>query len=124
MNRSILRLSAVALAFGAAFTGSARADDITIDPVPFVSTATRAQVQAELKAYKAAGINPWATHYNPLAHFRSTQSRAQVQAEFLANREAVAAMNGEDSGSQYLASAGSRLPAGVLVAAESDGQRQ
>jgi hypothetical protein len=63
---------------------------------------SRAQVKAELAQYKQSGVNPWSTSYNPLNTFHSEKTRAQVQAEFLANRQAVQAMTGEDSGSAYL----------------------
>jgi hypothetical protein len=105
--KNLLSLSVIAVGLAASF-GHARADDITIDPVPFVSTASRAQVLADLQAYKASRVNPWATHYNPLAHFRGTRSRADVTAEFIAERESVAAMTGEDSGSSHLAADAAR----------------
>ena len=66
------------------------------------STRSSAEVRAELDQFKK-GPNPWASSYNPLASFKSSKSRDQVQAEFIANRNAVAAMNGEDSGAAYLA---------------------
>jgi hypothetical protein len=98
MNRKI------ALALVLAFTGAvAYADDITIDPVPFTSTLTRAQVMQELQQFRQAGVNPWADDYNQLAQFRSGLSREQVIAEFMLSRNSVAALNGEDSGSVYLA---------------------
>ncbi len=97
------RLLAIALfAVSAGYAGSARADDITIDPFPFVPSKSRAEVQAELQAFKGSGVDPWARNYDPLRHFRSGKSRAQVTAEFLRERDVVAAMNGEDSGSMYL----------------------
>jgi hypothetical protein len=71
-------------------------------PVDVTSTQTPAQVRTELDAFKK-GPNPWAASYNPLAQFKSTRTRAQVQAEYLAEREAVAAMNREDGGSAYQA---------------------
>ena len=64
---------------------------------------TRAAVQSDLTQYRAAGVNPWSTSYNPLKSFRSERSRAEVQAEYIASRDAVSAMTGEDSGSAYLA---------------------
>jgi hypothetical protein len=99
MNRNYA--IAAALAFAAA--GSALADDITIDPNPFVSTATRAQVREDLMKYRTAGVNPWADEYNQLAPFRSAKTRTEVQAEFLASRDEVAAFTAEDSGSMYIA---------------------
>ena len=65
--------------------------------------ATRAAVQAQLVEYRNAGVNPWSTSYNPLKSFRSEKTRQQVTNEYLASRNAVAAMTGEDSGSAFLA---------------------
>ncbi|HMA08735.1 MAG TPA: DUF4148 domain-containing protein [Ramlibacter sp.] len=99
MNRKL----AFILVLAAAAAGNAFADDITIDTTPFVSTKSRAQVQAELKQFQQSGSDPWAMQYDPLARFTSSRSRAQVEAEYLASRQEVAAMTGEDSGSAYLA---------------------
>ena len=101
MNRSTLLIAALSVA---AF--AAHADDA--DPSgqfanATASQATRTAVQADLGAYKKAGVNPWSTAYNPLKSFQSTRSRAEVTAEYLASRDAVAAMTREDSGSSYLA---------------------
>ena len=71
----------------------------------FVPAKTRADVQAELAQYKREGVNPWSTQYNPLASFKSTASRADVTAAYIASRDEVAALNGEDSGAAYLAQA-------------------
>jgi len=99
MNRTAL--SAIVLA--TAFAGNAFADDITIDTTPFVSSKTRTEVQAELGQFKKSGPNVWSTQYNPLARFQSGKTRAEVTAEYRAERNAVAAFTGEDSGSAYLA---------------------
>jgi hypothetical protein len=96
--KSILAVAAFATLASAA----ARADDITVDTTPFQSVKTRAEVQAELSQYTQAGVNPWSTRYNPFASFKSTLTREQVQAEFRAEREQIAAMTSEDSGSAYL----------------------
>ena len=101
-----LTLSAVVLA---AFAGSALADDITIDNHQFTSTKTRAEVQADLAAYKASGVNPWSTSYQPLKYFHGTATRAEVVADYLRSRDQVHELTGEDSGSAYLAQA--RVPA-------------
>ena len=69
----------------------------------FVPAKTRADVQAELAQYKREGVNPWSTQYNPLASFKSTASRADVTAAYIASRDEVAALNGEDSGAASLA---------------------
>lgn len=100
MNRNI---ASVLVITAAAVAGNAFADDITIDHTPFVGGKTRAEVQAELAQFKRAGTSPWSTQYNPLAKLKSTRSRAEVVAEYTAARDEVAALNGEDSGSAYLA---------------------
>jgi hypothetical protein len=97
------RAHAISLAIALVAAGNAFADDITMDPKPFVSTASRSQVQDELTQSRRAGINIWADDYNPMVDFRSSTTRAEVTAEFLASRNAVAAFTAEDSGSSYLA---------------------
>lgn len=97
------RISSLALTLVLAAAGNAFADDITIDPHPFVSTASRAQVMDELRQFRQAGASPWADDYNQLADFRSGTTRADVMAEFHRGREATAALTAEDSGSSYLA---------------------
>jgi hypothetical protein len=99
MNRNIV----LAALFAVTISGNAFADDITIDTTPFVSTRTQAEVQAELVQFKKSGTSPWSIQYNPLASFKSTVSSEQVTAEYIASRSEVAAFNGEDSGSSYLA---------------------
>jgi hypothetical protein len=108
MNRKIA--TALVLA-AAAVTGTAFADDITIDNTSFHGTRTRAEVLAELAQYKASGVNPWSTQYSPLKTFRSARSRADVVADYLASRDEVTALTREDSGSAYLAQAGGRYAA-------------
>lgn len=97
------KIASVALIVAAA--GNAFAESPTIVKDDFVSTRTRAEVQAELHAFKQSGVNPWSISYNPLQVFRSNTSRRQVVAEYLADRDEVAAINGEDSGSAYFAQA-------------------
>jgi hypothetical protein len=101
MNRNF----ALAALFAIAASGNAFADDITVDTTPFVSSRTRAEVQAELTQFKKSGTSPWSIQYNPLANFKSTVSSQQATAAYLASRNEVAAFNGEDSGSSYLAAA-------------------
>lgn len=113
-SKALLAVAAFAALAGTA----ARADDITIDNTPFVSSKTRAEVQAELVQFKQTGVNPWSISYNPLAKFDSAKSRDQVKAEYLAERDQVAALTGEDSGSAYLSTlaTASRLPNGATLA--------
>jgi hypothetical protein len=93
---------ALALCIASASVGTAFADDITIDPTPFVSTASRAQVIDELRQFRASGVNPWADDYNPIAHAQSTMTRAEVTGAYMASRNEVAAFGAEDSGSSYI----------------------
>jgi len=102
MHSNAFYAVAAAAAFAAFASTAAHADDITIDNTPFQSTRTRAEVQAELAQFKQSGVNPWANNYNQLAHFHSGKTRAEVQAEYRAERNQVAVMNAEDSGSAYL----------------------
>ena len=97
MNRNF------ALAIVLAAAGNAFAEGPIGDSTPFQSTATRAQVQAELAAFRAAGASPWADEYNQLSAFRSSTTRAQVMSELMSARQEMAAYNGEDSGSSYMA---------------------
>jgi len=99
--QSKIALSTLVLA--SAFAGAAFAESPLIPNDPFVSTKSRAEVNADLSAYKKAGVNPWSTSYNPLAKFKSEKTRADVTADYLASRGEVNALTSEDSGSQYLA---------------------
>lgn len=90
----------------AAFAAHAESPLAGVDTRPFVSTKSRAEVQAELQEYKRAGVNPWATSYNHLRNFKSTKTRDEVAAEFAATRNEVSALHGEDSGSSYFAQHG------------------
>lgn len=75
----------------------------------FTPAKTRADVLAELGQFRAQyPISPWSFRYDPLATFKSTQSRADVTAAYVADRNEVAALTGEDSGSAYLAQASTR----------------
>ena len=101
MNR-LHQAITIAAAIACVAAGNAFADDITIDPHPFVSTLTRAQVQEELREFQASGVNPWSALYDPIARMRPVNSRVQVVSDYLQSREMVAAFTSEDSGSSYL----------------------
>jgi hypothetical protein len=88
--------------------GAAHAETPTVVKDDFVSTKTRAEVQAELATYKKSGVNPWSIQYNPLRAFVSKASRQDVTAAYIASRDEVAAVNGEDSGAAYFAQGGQR----------------
>lgn len=109
MNRTTALIAvAISALSGAASAQTGLAGDISIELTPFVSTRSQTEVRAELDAFKKSGVNPWARSYNPLTGFASSKTRAEVTAEFVANRDAVAALNGEDSGSKYLADLSAR----------------
>lgn len=116
MNTRLLAAAALVIAA----TGNAWADDITIDTTPFVSQKSRAEVQAELKEYQRAGINPWSTQYNPARHAKTLKSRADVVAEARAGVASgeIAAATGEDSGA-LLAQAGKAPARGTSLVAQS-----
>jgi hypothetical protein len=82
---------------------AARAGDDGYRALESTGTMTRAEVLQQLADYKRAGVNPHASSYNPLKDFRSERTRAEVQADYLAGAQEAAAMNGEDSGSAWLA---------------------
>jgi hypothetical protein len=104
MNRNI---AATLVALAAAAAGHAFAESpLAGGELPAVGGKTRSEVQAELQAYKQAGVNPWSTSYNPLREFRGAASREQVVADYIAARDQVHALTGEDSGSAWLAQGG------------------
>lgn len=95
MNRKNLIATVAAIA-AATLAGQAFAESPNAFPEPqFVGSKTRAQVQAELGQYKAAGVNYWSSSYNPLVAFKSTASRDQVRADYIASRDEVAALTAE-----------------------------
>ncbi len=102
-----LSLAAIGVAQADEYYGSDRATAVQ-------SGTTRTAVRNELAQFKKAGVNPWSTSYNPLGGFQSTKTRAQVTSEYLADRDAVAAMGSEDSGSLRLAQR--KAPAPVFYA--------
>lgn len=104
---TITTTAVAAIATAAIASGSAFADDITIENTPFVSSMSRDEVNAQLKAPYARG-NPWSSQYNMFSTTSATTSE-QVRSAYKMSRDEVNALNGEDSGSAYfIKSAGSR----------------
>jgi hypothetical protein len=110
MNRKItsaLAMTTAVLAIAAAAaiaSGNAFADDITVESTPFVSTRTSADVKAEfLNDPMRHGANEWVMQYNQPTVFKGTLTPEQVRAAYITDRDEVNALNGEDSGSNYLA---------------------
>lgn len=106
-KKSLIPLAAITALSTAAFAG---------DPDPsgqfalqLQNSRPRAEVRADLDCALAQGqvrarITPASSWVQPAVH--STQTRAEVTAEYLASRDEVAAMTGEDSGSMLLAKSG------------------
>lgn len=89
---------------GAALSGSARADDITLDDTPFKSTRSRAEVLGELISQPvrvSAGADEWALQGNGLHGLKSTYTSQQARSDYKFSREQVHALTAEDSGSSY-----------------------
>ena len=99
------RIALASIVLASAFAGSAFAESPIYGNDPFTGVKTRAEANAELAAYKKAGVNPWSTQYNPLKYFKSTTTREAVVSAYLMSRDEVHALSGEDSGSAYLAQA-------------------
>lgn len=111
-------VAAVACAAAMA-SGKAYADDITIDTTPFVSTRSRAEVQAELlsqREFLSAAGGEWAMQYNQAPQLKSGNTREQVSSAYKAARQEVSALTAEDSGSSYLARQAMRGNASMTVA--------
>lgn len=116
MNRKI---ASAALMIAAFAVGNAFAETpLAGGQDNFVPSKTRAQVQAELFAYKQAGVNPWSIQFDQLKSFRSTASRQEVTAAYVADRDAVAALTGEDSGSAYFAQGGTQRTGSTTLAGQ------
>ena len=82
--------------------GSALAETPTVDNTPFVSTKTRAEVQAELFSQRdqlSSSASEWVMQQNE-AHNASGYTRQQARAEYIASREQVREMNSEGGGSR------------------------
>ena len=110
--------AAAALAVAAIASGNAYADDITIDTTPFVSTKSRAEVQAELLGQPErlrASASEWSRQYNDVPQIKSTYTSEQARAEYKVSRELVSALTGEDSGSAYFMIKGRPLPQGTTA---------
>jgi hypothetical protein len=109
MNRKI----ALTLVLASIAAGSAFAESPMPQPWTFKATMTRAQLQAELQQHRQSGIDLYADGYDQLRAFRSSRTRAEVTAEYIAARDLVNALNGEDSGSRYFAVARRDMPRSV-----------
>lgn len=100
--------------------GSALAESPGTPTEAFVSSRTRAEVLAELAAFKKSGVNPWSIGYQPTHQLRSSTTREAVQLEAITSRETTTALGAEDSGAVYLVR--SLQPSGATVLAVQAGE--
>lgn len=123
MNRhfasTIATTTAAVACFAAIASGKAYAESPTIDTTPFVSTRTRAEVQAEVMSQRdqvtAAG-REWVLQNNHVAQLKSGYTSEQAKSEYKTARDQVSAMNSEDSGSSYFAQQAARANGGTVMA--------
>jgi CRISPR/Cas system-associated endoribonuclease Cas2 len=97
---SVVTIAVFALAAAAAMaSGSAYADDITIDTMPAVLTASRDAIKAQ--ALQHTAFDEWTLQRNQVSVFKSSITAEQAKAQYAAARDEVSALNAEDSGSTY-----------------------
>ena len=117
------RIAIASLIAAASFAGSAFAESPIYGNDASSGSKARADVQAELGAYKQSGVNPWSTSYNPLKGFKSATTRDAVTQAYIGARDDVHALTGEDSGSAHLAQArGFAAPASTLAGTPANAQ--
>lgn len=110
---------AAATVAAALMSTSAYAEGPILQDTPFVSTRSRAEVQAELLGQAEqvrTGSTEWAMQFNEPARLRSAYTTEQAKAEYKSSRDVVHAMNSEDSGSSYFASLPSRAKSIAVMA--------
>jgi hypothetical protein len=123
MNRNfasvltVTTTAAAVFAVAAIASGNAYADDITIDHTPFVSSKSRAEVQAEVMG-RAEQLRIASSEWsmNQSSQPKSSYTRAQATADYIAARDEVNARNSEDSGSAYFAALPRSTDATVMMA--------
>jgi hypothetical protein len=115
---TLAAVAAVAAAAVAAIVSPKAANaagDISVDPVPFVSSTSRAQVREQLLEFPASGGDGEGTYAATLTQGHGAVNRVDLRDEYKASRDEVNAMGGEDSGSTYLKShAAAANPAAIM----------
>jgi hypothetical protein len=110
MNRDLASSLALAAAAAAAVVAAttivandARADDITLDKSPYANSVDKAQVKSDLQRRSEARLYgpDQDAHYNEVRRVQSGYTSAQARADYIAARDEVQALDGEDSGSVY-----------------------
>ena len=129
MNRivaSALSLAATtaAIACVAAIASSnAYAETPTIDNTPFVSTRTRAEVQAELMGQPEllrAAASEWSMQHNQVPQPTSAYTSEQAKSQYKTSRDEVRALTSEDGGSSYFARRPIRMNTSTMGSFASD----
>ena len=107
-------ITAVAAAIAATtfIATSARADDITIDNSPLVSSKSRQEVLADLKKPYVGGY-PWSSQYN-MGVKSGERTVLDSRREYLTSRDEVRALGAEDGGSSYFSSTAGRAPTSTM----------
>jgi hypothetical protein len=83
-------------------TDQARADDITVDKTPFVSSTSRDEVLGIVKANPEVvrrAASEWALQENYAPRVQSAFTSDEARSAYIKERRAVHALYGEDSGS-------------------------
>ena len=117
-NISFLASVAAAAMAAALMSGNARAEGPIEDIRPITGAVSRDAVKAQTLAQRGL-LTSFASEYAQQqpqeVQARSERTREEVRAEYLLARDAVRAMNAEDSGSGYLAQMNVRVPQRMLA---------
>jgi hypothetical protein len=74
-------------------------------------TSATVQAQSYLPSSRHAGVSPRSVSHKQIAQIQLSRRRSDVRREFIASRDQVAALTGEDSGSSYLTRVSARQSA-------------
>lgn len=118
---TITTTAAAVFAVAAIASGNAYAEGPIIEDTPFVSTRTRAEVQAEVLGQSdllSNASSEWAMQLNQPARPNSAYTSEAAQADYIAARDEVNALNSEDSGSFYFSAQPRRVDSTIVMAGE------
>ena len=110
--------SAAAVAVALVSPGNAFAESAAEYTTPFVSTLSRAEVQAQLTGGSEllrSGSSEWTMQNNEPIALKSDETREQAKAEYKSARQEVIAVTGEDSGSAYYQSQAMQVKASATM---------
>jgi hypothetical protein len=92
---------------------------------PFTGTFSRAEVQDEAirnRDQLSSFANEYRMQRNATPVLQSGYTREEARSDFIASRDQVRAMTGEDSGSSYLGTHHARMPMATTLASSSGRQ--